>query len=144
MDKKFNFSKITEDQLVGNRHVRSLVRDDEIFIAKGDKGTGSVDLYQKVYFGNSAIKHFNLFNDKDMRIDLYHDKKNNAIMIKERSIGVIKFKYNANSKRINCSTFARTLHSRLKTDRFEIVDMGTDNGEKYIIIVPKKVEECSI
>lgn len=141
MDKKFNFSKLTEDQLVGNRHVRSLVKDNEIFITKGDKGTGSVDLFQKVYFGNNAIKHFNLFNDKEMRIDLYFDQKNSAMMIKERSIGVIKFKYNANTKRITCAAFARTLHSRLKTDRFEIVDMGIDNGEKYIIIVPKKVEE---
>ena len=132
----FNFVKLDYNDLDVKRRMQSCVDPDCIKLLKGDGTSGSKELYQRVKFGNYICDHFGWYDSTSARIDLYYDEKEKAMMIKERSVGVIKF--NIKNGRVASAALARTLHSRMKSEDFTVIEYGKDEDGRYIIIVAKE------
>lgn len=130
----FNFVQLNNEDLEG-RNYKRFFDPDAILIMKGDKSTGSAELYQRIKYGDNIAAHMGWDEDRKARIDLYFDSKNDVMMIKERTIGVIQFKIN--QKRITSAVFARTLHSRMKAEELVVLEYGEDPDGKYIIVAAR-------
>lgn len=132
----FNFVKLEYDDLDVKRKRQSYVEPDDIKLLKGDGASGSKELYQRIRFGDYICDYFGWKDSDEVRVDLYYDEKEKVMMIKERSIGVIKFKIR--NGRATSAALARTLHSRMKSEDLFVLEYGQDEDGRYIIIMARE------